>query len=65
MPLKFDMSTTLGDHMTRVSKGMLVAARDFRWSGSDGPMVFFARGLRRVLAKMAGGRCSVASPDIA
>ncbi|CAL1126618.1 unnamed protein product [Cladocopium goreaui] len=28
-------------------RGMLVAARDFRWSGSDGPVVFFARGLRR------------------
>ena len=33
--------------------GMLVAARDFRWKGStgQGPVVLFARGLQRLLAK--------------
>lgn len=35
------------------SIGMLVAARDFRWKGStgQGPVVLFARGLQRLLAK--------------
>ena len=47
--------------MTSVPKGMLVGARDFRWSGSDGPVVFFARGLRRVLTKMPRGEVHCSS----
>lgn len=52
------------------SIGMLVAARDFRWKGStgQGPVVLFARGLQRLLAKSPvdqhGGETSQLSAEV-